>query len=231
MKMFFFLAVLFAGHVAIAQVGIGTNSPSANAALDVSSANKGILLPRVNDTTLVSNPSAGLMIYHKATKSPAFHDGTAWNTVATRTAAITANTDSLTYTITGATGGFVNGTFKIAALSNGISSSGTTSNFQDVSIVKSLDINSIPFTKAVAATSPLPGMVIEIKAYVPGASTPYYSIKLSNNQISSYSVGISTNGFGLAEQITINPIIYGYKDWINNVSFSYNISNKQVGTY
>ncbi len=231
MKMLFLLVILLVGNATIAQVGIGTNSPSTNAVLDVSSTNKGILLPRVNDTTLVSNPSAGLMIYNKATRSPAFHDGTAWNTIATRTAATTANTDSLTYTITGATGSFVNGTYKLINLSHGIANSGTTSSFQDVAFTKTLDINSIAFTKAVAASSPLQGIVIEIKAFVPGALTPYYSIKLSNNQISSFNLGISTTGFSLSEQITISSGIYGYKDWINNVSFSYNTGNKQVGTY
>jgi hypothetical protein len=74
-------------------------------------------------------------------------------------------------------------------------------------------------------------MVIENRAFVPGAATPYYSIKLSTIQISSYSVGVRTTGFALSEQITINPVIYGYKGWINNVSFSYNTVNKQVGTY
>jgi hypothetical protein len=65
-----------------AQVGIGTTNPSPNSVLDLTSPDKGLMLPRVNDTTSVSNPSAGLMIYDLNAQSPAFHNGASWNPLA-----------------------------------------------------------------------------------------------------------------------------------------------------
>jgi hypothetical protein len=52
-----------------AQIGIGTNSPDASAILDLSSTNKGLLLPRMTtlqQTNLV-NPAIGLMVYNTTT--------------------------------------------------------------------------------------------------------------------------------------------------------------------
>ena len=56
-------------------VGIGTNSPNANAILDIFSTNKAVLIPRLVDTGNVPNPTEGMMIYNKNTKAPFFHDG------------------------------------------------------------------------------------------------------------------------------------------------------------
>src|SRR5258708_33492077 len=52
--------ILLAGIALFAQVGIGTTSPNGNAALDISSATKGLLLPRValSATNLASPLSA-----------------------------------------------------------------------------------------------------------------------------------------------------------------------------
>jgi len=47
---------------AIAQVGINTETPDPSAALDVSSTDKGLLIPRV-ETSSVSSPATGLMVY------------------------------------------------------------------------------------------------------------------------------------------------------------------------
>ena len=47
-------------------VGIGTTSPNARAQLDITSNNKGILIPRLTTTQSnnIVNPLAGLMIYN-----------------------------------------------------------------------------------------------------------------------------------------------------------------------
>lgn len=60
---------LISVRFSFSQVGIGTNTPNPSAALDVSSTNKGFLLPRValtsaQDLTTVPNPVQGLMIYN-----------------------------------------------------------------------------------------------------------------------------------------------------------------------
>src|SRR5258708_40183641 len=64
--------ILLAGIALFAQVGIGTTSPNGNAALDISSATKGLLLPRValSATNLASPLSAhvaGMLVDNKAT--------------------------------------------------------------------------------------------------------------------------------------------------------------------
>ncbi|WP_053082680.1 hypothetical protein [Chryseobacterium angstadtii] len=76
-----------------AQVGIGLASPNTNAMLEVSSTNKGVLLPRVA-LTATNNPSplsahvAGMTVYNTATNSSVaanpvypgeyYNDGTQW---------------------------------------------------------------------------------------------------------------------------------------------------------
>jgi hypothetical protein len=46
-----------------AQVGINTATPNASAALDVTSTDKGLLIPRVTSTANVTAPTAGMMVY------------------------------------------------------------------------------------------------------------------------------------------------------------------------
>jgi type VI protein secretion system component Hcp len=230
MRIVFFVSFLFSVTITSAQVGIGTNTPSANSVLDLSSANKGMMLPRINDTSNVSNPSAGLIIYNKAAGRPAFHNGTRWNTLADDNSSSLGNNDSITYTITNSSGGFTNGTFGISSISFGGINSGGPASWQDVSISKQADINSIAFIRAMAFFSPLPGMVIEFKMYEPGASVPYYSVKLTNCKFVSVTGSLSSAGDSrLAEQISITPVIFGFKDWVNNISFGYSrLTNTEV---
>jgi hypothetical protein len=64
-------------------VGIGTNSPSASALLDVSSTTQGLLPPRMTGVQrdAISSPAAGLMIYNTTTNKLNFYNGTAWEAV------------------------------------------------------------------------------------------------------------------------------------------------------
>jgi hypothetical protein len=59
-------------------VGIGTSAPDQSAILDISSTEKGLLIPRLTTTQqgLVSNPAEGLMIYNSAeNKLKYYHSG------------------------------------------------------------------------------------------------------------------------------------------------------------
>ena len=59
----------------VGQVGIGTSTPDPNTILDVSSTNKGVLLPLLTaDPELV----AGLLYYHTGTNKVRGCNGTAW---------------------------------------------------------------------------------------------------------------------------------------------------------
>ena len=64
-----FTCLFFAS--AYSQVGIGTSSPNSSALLDMTSTNKGFLLPRlnltgINDNTSILNPANGLLFFNLA---------------------------------------------------------------------------------------------------------------------------------------------------------------------
>ncbi|MBL0357262.1 MAG: tail fiber domain-containing protein [Chitinophagaceae bacterium] len=59
-------------------VGIGTSYPNASAALEINSNSKGLLLPRVTDTSAVPNPAKGLIIYATAKNKMYYYDGSRW---------------------------------------------------------------------------------------------------------------------------------------------------------
>jgi len=226
---YIFICILFAAQAASAQVGIGTLNPSSNSILDLTSPNKGLLLPRVTDTSSVSNPSAGLMIYDINTKTPVFHNGARWNSLLSASPLSGTNGDSITYSFFGP-GSFGPGIYHVTAMSLGGSNTLTPNNvnIQDMSFIKTQDINSTSFFKAMILGSMQGG--IEFKMYVPGQANPYYSVKLSNWKVSSMNQSLSTGG-KLYESISLNPETIGFKDWVNNLSFSYNIVTKVIGTY
>jgi hypothetical protein len=76
-----------------AQTGIGTTSPNASAKLDVFAIDKGLLPPRVtltsgSDTTTISNPATGLLVYNTGNNVALqagyyYWNGSSWATIAT----------------------------------------------------------------------------------------------------------------------------------------------------
>ncbi len=81
-KLFFAAAFLTAG-MASAQtggVGVGTTTPDASSALDVTSTTKGFLMPRMTTVqrTTITTPATGLQVYDTDTKSQWFYNGTVW---------------------------------------------------------------------------------------------------------------------------------------------------------
>ena len=64
--------ILVLGHVSYGQTGIGITTPHVSSVLDITSANKGLLIPRITllstkDVTTIPNPENSLMIYNTAT--------------------------------------------------------------------------------------------------------------------------------------------------------------------
>lgn len=61
-----------------AQVGINTNTPNASAALDVTSTDKGILIPRMTtiQKTAITTPAEGLLVYDTTLKCVSQNAGT-----------------------------------------------------------------------------------------------------------------------------------------------------------
>ncbi len=75
---------LFVTITLLAQnVGIGTSSPNNSAALDVSSINKGLLIPRMlaAQRLLIPTPANGLLVYDLDSSSLFIHEQTSWRKV------------------------------------------------------------------------------------------------------------------------------------------------------
>jgi hypothetical protein len=90
---FIIITVLILSAIANAQVGIGTVSPDPSAILDLSSENKGMLVPRISSEkrNLISQPAEGLLIYNTTTKGfNYFQSG--WKDFLPNYKTITANT-------------------------------------------------------------------------------------------------------------------------------------------
>ena len=102
---------------AIAQVGIGTNTPNASAQLDVTSTTKGFLPPRVSltstsDVSTIATPATGLLVYNTATQGSApsnvtpgfyYYDGSKWQRIINQQPDATVEFDKATPTTSGVT--------------------------------------------------------------------------------------------------------------------------------
>jgi uncharacterized protein (TIGR02145 family) len=100
-----FLA-LFISAMTFGQAGIGTTSPNASAILDLTSANRALLLPRVANTAAIATPVNGMMIYDISSNCVKSFENNTWtdclSSVGTETSTlITANCAAPTNGITG----------------------------------------------------------------------------------------------------------------------------------
>ncbi len=79
-KLFTFFLTLVVIHAYAQQknVGIGTITPNASAILELQSSDKGVLVPRVADTNLISSPAVGLLVYLTSNNFFYYYDGTSW---------------------------------------------------------------------------------------------------------------------------------------------------------
>jgi hypothetical protein len=59
-------------------VGIGTNTPDPSAILELSSANQGLRLTRVPNTSAIANPVNGLLVFAENDQKLYYYNGTAW---------------------------------------------------------------------------------------------------------------------------------------------------------
>ena len=86
MKILFYF-LLLTPFISLAQkVGIGTNTPNNSALLDLTSSNKGLLIPRMTTQARLNNiasPATGLMVYDSTKKVFFYYDGAAWQSLQT----------------------------------------------------------------------------------------------------------------------------------------------------
>ena len=81
MKKITYLFFLFITTISFSQIGIGTTTPDASSALDLSSINSGLLIPRMIESERVgiTNPAEGLLVYQTdATAGFYYYDGATW---------------------------------------------------------------------------------------------------------------------------------------------------------
>ena len=90
MKQFFtFLAAVVLTATTYAQVGVGTTTPNASAALDITSTTKGLLIPRMTTAQrdAISSAATGLMVYQTdGTVGFYYYNGSSWAEVAATSA-------------------------------------------------------------------------------------------------------------------------------------------------
>ena len=96
MKQFFtLLAAVLLTATTYAQVGIGTTTPDASSALDITSTTKGLLIPRMTaaQRDAISSPAIGLMIYQTdGTVGFYYYNGSSWAEVAATSKTYSVNT-------------------------------------------------------------------------------------------------------------------------------------------
>ena len=77
---YLFIALLFITRANAQSVGIGTTTPNAKAALDITSTTRGLLPPRMDSTerNAITSPPAGLIVYNTTINAFQCYNGTAW---------------------------------------------------------------------------------------------------------------------------------------------------------
>lgn len=95
--MFALLATLVSPPIR-AQVGINNSNPAPSSALDVTSTNRGVLLPRLSTTqmTSIASPAMGLAIYNTDSSTFCVYTGSAWVRLLTSASAGTASSGTIT---------------------------------------------------------------------------------------------------------------------------------------
>jgi len=94
-QIFTLLAAVVLTATTYAQVGVGTTTPDASSALDITSTTKGLLIPRIteNQRDAISSPATGLMIYQTdGTVGFYYYNGSSWAEVAATSKTYSVNT-------------------------------------------------------------------------------------------------------------------------------------------
>jgi len=94
-QLFTFLAAVVLTATTYAQVGVGTTTPDASSALDITSTTKGLLIPRMTETQrdAISPAATGLMIYQTdGTAGFYYYNGSSWSEVAATSKTYSVNT-------------------------------------------------------------------------------------------------------------------------------------------
>ncbi len=95
MKKLIIILIMALSATTFAQTGIGTTTPDASSALDITSTTKGLLIPRMTaaQRDAISSPATGLMIYQTdGTVGFYYYNGSSWAEVAATSKTYSVNT-------------------------------------------------------------------------------------------------------------------------------------------
>lgn len=237
MKQLFFLAMalLFCEFVQAQNVGIGTNTPNNSAMLEISSTNKGLLLPRVADTSSVPSPVRGLLIYSTNNNKLWYHDGSRWQNANSSDDAIWyKQRDTIAYTTNKYVA--INTDLNAGPIQEGLQASGSL-----VIQGKLLYSNSTPtaaqtYTMTnLPAQQSIPAADSVFRIYDPGG-TGNYNNNMQGNIVlnsSTYQVGFKISsvaadfGLGTGDTLWIGPV--GYPSCRTNYAYRFTSTSPNPG--
>ena len=211
-------------------VGIGTASPAATSALDITSTNKGLLIPRMttNQRDAITSPAIGLQIYNLDCKVLNYWSGTCWIAMSkalpnpgaitsngttvfctgqVRTYSITAITGATSYTWTVPAGTTINsgqGTTSISATLGNISGSVcvNANNACETSGQTCLAVSVAPIPNT-------PGVITGLSSVNPGKQSSNYFIA-SVNGASAYTWAYSGTGLTRSSGTGTSSIVVNF---------------------
>jgi len=201
----FLIAILtLIGEITMAQVSINSTgaAPNSSAMLDITSTNKGILIPRVADTTSVSSPAVGLLIYRTTSPQGFFYfDGQKWQKIGVTGSSSSVNYVDLTtnQTINGNKTWNGNATFN-----SGLNASGGTINLNNDSN-STININSGNSNGTVnIANGTLGGNAINIGNII-GSTNLNLRVGTGNFTLD----GVGASSYNIGSSITTGSITLG----------------------
>ncbi len=192
---FCFASLLLISKITQSQVAINNSGAAANssAMLDIVSTDKGLLIPRVTDTTSVTSPATGLLIYRtNAPQGFFYYDGHKWQKIGVVGSSSTVNYVDLTTNQT-ANGNKIwigNATFN-----SGINASGGTLNLNNNSN-NTTNINTGTSNGTVnISTGTTGGNIVNIGNLIGSTSV---NMKIGTGNFTLDGVGASNYAFGLS---------------------------------
>ena len=148
-----------------------------------------------------------------------------------------SSTDRITYTVNDP--GFNTTEQEVTVLTQSVATDSYYSSFGGVvlgkptfpsfNFTRPADINSKSFNLAMYQATKIPS--IEFKIYAEGAAEPYVSYQLKNATLVGFKINGAAGGSPFLENISLTFENWGFKDWVNNLSFGYNTLNATLTSY
>ncbi len=210
------LILLFSGVTFAQNVGIGTASPNASALLELQSTNKGLLLPRVADTSAVPSPAKGLLIFANSTNSAWFYDGAKWQETANDNL-WNKYQDSIAITQKRYVG--INTDYNLYPPKEGIQANGSLLIHSKIIYTKASPTAAQTYTM-----NNLPTFVTYydsvVRIFDPGGAANYFNLSQGNIGL---LLTLAPTGAAIGYQITFNPADFGIAAgdtlWVGNAGF------------